>query len=84
MGCSEVSLGDTAGVGAAADVQRLLECLSDNGVPSKRVAEHFQCTHGQAVSNVWTAFGLGFRTFDSSFAGLGGSPYAPDGRERRF
>lgn len=77
MGCYEISLGDTVGIGAAADVQRLLKYLFENGVPSEKLAGHFHDTYGQAVSNAWTAFGLGLRVFDSSVAGLGGCPFAP-------
>ncbi|CAN9354458.1 unnamed protein product [Alternaria alternata] len=77
MGCYEVSLGDTVGIGAAADVQRLLKYLFHHGIPAEKLAGHFHDTYGQAVSNVWTAFELGLRTFDSSVAGLGGCPFAP-------
>ncbi|KAJ4983156.1 3-hydroxymethyl-3-methylglutaryl-CoA lyase [Stagonosporopsis vannaccii] len=77
MGCYEVSLGDTVGIGAAADVQRLLRFLFDHGIPAEKLAGHFHDTYGQAVSNVWTAYELGLRTFDSSVAGLGGCPFAP-------
>ncbi|KAF2854912.1 3-hydroxy-3-methylglutaryl-coenzyme A lyase/3-methylglutaconyl-coenzyme A hydratase [Plenodomus tracheiphilus IPT5] len=77
MGCYEVSLGDTVGVGAAADVERLLKYLFDNGISAEKLAGHFHDTYGQAVSNVWKAFELGLRTFDSSVSGLGGCPYAP-------
>lgn len=77
MGCYEVSLGDTLGTGTAADVQRLLTYLFQHGVPVDKIAGHFHDTYGQAVSNVWTAYQLGLRAFDSSVAGLGGCPYAP-------
>lgn len=77
MGCYEVSLGDTVGIGAAADVRRLLRFLFDGGIPAEKLAGHFHDTYGQAVSNVWTAYELGLRTFDSSVAGLGGCPFAP-------
>ncbi|KAJ8118965.1 hypothetical protein OPT61_g152 [Boeremia exigua] len=77
MGCYEVSLGDTVGIGAAADVTRLLKFLFDHGIPSEKLAGHFHDTYGQGVSNAWTAFQLGLRTFDSSVAGLGGCPFAP-------
>lgn len=77
MGCYEVSLGDTVGVGGAADVRRLLNFLFDHGISAEKLAGHFHDTYGQAVSNVWTAYELGVRTFDSSVAGLGGCPFAP-------
>lgn len=77
MGCYEVSLGDTVGIGTAADVQRLLKYLFHHGIPAGKLAGHFHDTYGQGVSNVWAAFELGLRTFDSSVAGLGGCPFAP-------
>jgi hydroxymethylglutaryl-CoA lyase len=77
IGCYEVSLGDTLGTGTASDVTRLLQYLYDHGVPAEKLAGHFHDTYGQAVSNAWTAFQLGVRTFDSSVGGLGGCPYAP-------
>ncbi|KAF2035283.1 aldolase [Setomelanomma holmii] len=77
MGCYEISLGDTLGTGTAADVQRLLTYLFQNGIPEDKLAGHFHDTYGQAVSNAWTAYQLGLRAFDSSVAGLGGCPYAP-------
>lgn len=77
MGCYEISLGDTVGTGTASDVTRLLKYLYSHGVPAEKLAGHFHDTYGQAVSNVWTAFQLGVRAFDSSVGGLGGCPYAP-------
>ncbi|KAK4505482.1 hypothetical protein PRZ48_003445 [Zasmidium cellare] len=77
MGCYEVSLGDTLGVGTAVGVKSLLRHLQDSGVPIDRLAGHFHDTYGQAVSNVWAAYECGVRVFDSSVAGLGGCPYCP-------
>ncbi|KAF2161433.1 hypothetical protein M409DRAFT_28164 [Zasmidium cellare ATCC 36951] len=77
MGCYEVSLGDTLGVGSAVDVKSLLGHLQRSGVPIDRLAGHFHDTYGQAVSNVWAAYECGVRVFDSSVAGLGGCPYCP-------
>ncbi|KAK5460819.1 hypothetical protein LTS15_002882 [Exophiala xenobiotica] len=77
MGCYEVSLGDTLGVGTASDVKSLLEFLTKNGVPVSKLAGHFHDTYGQAVSNVWQAYLCGVRVFDSSVGGLGGCPFAP-------
>ena len=77
LGCYEVSLGDTIGVGVASDVRRLLSYLYDNGIPASKLAGHFHDTYGQAVSNVWQAYQLGVRVFDSSVGGLGGCPFAP-------
>lgn len=76
MGCYEVGLGDTLGVGSAADTQRLLEVLLRE-IPADKLAGHFHDTYGQGVANVMRAYDMGIRTFDSSVAGLGGCPYAP-------
>lgn len=77
MGCYEVSLGDTLGVGVPSQVCDLLCYLRDAGVPLDKLAGHFHDTYGQAVANVWQAYQLGLRVFDSSVAGLGGCPFAP-------
>lgn len=76
MGCYEVSLGDTVGVGSPAEVRRLLAVLLKS-IPASRLAGHFHDTYGQAVANVVAAYELGLRTFDSSVGGLGGCPYSP-------
>lgn len=78
MGCYEVSLGDTLGVGFPFSVRDLLQYLTnDNGIPMDRLAGHFHDTHGGAVANVWEAYQCGMRVFDSSVSGLGGCPFAP-------
>jgi hydroxymethylglutaryl-CoA lyase len=76
MGCYEVSLGDTLGIGAPSDIQRLLEVLLKE-IPANRLAGHFHDTFGQGVANVLKAYEMGIRTFDSSVGGLGGCPYSP-------
>lgn len=76
MGCFEVSLGDTLGVGSPAQVRRLFSLLLTH-IPAARLAAHFHDTYGQAVANAVTAYELGLRTFDSSVSGLGGCPYSP-------
>ena len=76
MGCFEISLGDTLGVGTPAQVRRLLNLLLEV-VPASRLAGHFHDTYGQAVANAVAAFDLGLRVFDSSVSGLGGCPYSP-------
>ena len=76
MGCYEVSLGDTIGVGTAGKTQRMLEAVARE-VPVERLAGHFHDTYGQALANILAAMDLGVATFDSSVAGLGGCPYAP-------
>ena len=77
MGCYEVSLGDTLGVGVANDVRCLLSFLVASGIFVEQLAGHFHDTYGQAVVNVWAAYECGVRVFDSSVGGLGGCPYAP-------
>jgi len=75
MGCYEVSLGDTIGVGTPASVQRLLEACA-KVLPLQRLAGHFHDTYGMGVANVYAAYRFGLRAFDASVAGLGGCPYA--------
>lgn len=77
MGCYEISLGDTLGVGTAHQVRSLLGFLIKNEVPVEKLAGHFHDTYGQALANVWEAYQCGIRVFDSSVAGLGGCPFAP-------
>lgn len=77
MGCYEVSLGDTLGVGTALQVRELLSYLRDQGIGPEKLAGHFHDTYGQGLANVWEAYQCGIRTFDSSVAGLGGCPFAP-------
>lgn len=75
MGCYEISLGDTIGVGTPLRTKHLLEaCFAS--IPKDKVAVHFHDTYGQALANALTALDMGVRIFDSSVAGLGGCPYA--------
>ncbi|KAH8173962.1 enoyl-CoA hydratase/isomerase domain-containing protein [Sarocladium implicatum] len=80
MGCYEVSLGDTLGVGTPHQVRRLVTFLAENDIPMEKLAGHFHDTYGQALANVWEAYQCGIRVFDSSVAGLGGCPFAPGAR----
>lgn len=75
MGCYEVSLGDTIGVGTPAHVERLAAALLAR-VPAQRLVWHFHDTWGMGVANVTRAIDLGFRRFDASAGGLGGCPFA--------
>ena len=75
MGCYEISLGDTIGVGSPAKTQQLIRTLAMH-VPMSQLAVHFHDTYGQALANIYAALELGIRTVDSSVAGLGGCPYA--------
>ena len=75
IGCHEVSLGDTTGVGTPASVQRLLQACAKQ-LPLERLAGHFHDTYGMGVANVYAAYNFGLRAFDASVGGLGGCPYA--------
>ena len=75
MGCYEVSLGDTIGVGTPGRTKAMLEACARR-VPLERLAGHYHDTYGQALANIYASLELGVRTFDASVAGLGGCPYA--------
>lgn len=76
MGCYEISLGDTIGVGTPLKVKRMLEAVRKQ-VPVEQLAAHFHDTYGQAVANLYAVLEEGVAVIDSSVAGLGGCPYAP-------
>ena len=75
MGCYEISLGDTIGVGTPLATQRLIETAARR-VPLECLAGHFHDTYGQALANILAALHSGVTVFDSSVSGLGGCPYA--------
>jgi hydroxymethylglutaryl-CoA lyase len=75
MGCYEVSLGDTIGVGTPGKTKAMIEACARR-VPLDRLAGHYHDTYGQALANIYASLELGVATFDSSVAGLGGCPYA--------
>jgi len=76
LGASQLSLGDTIGVGTAGHVGDLLTAFNDAGLPDDVLAVHFHDTYGQALANAYAAWQHGVRTFDASAGGLGGCPYA--------
>jgi hydroxymethylglutaryl-CoA lyase len=76
MGCYEVSLGDTIGVGTPGSISKMLEAVL-KVAPVEKLAVHTHDTYGQALANILCSLDYGIRTFDSSIAGLGGCPYAP-------
>jgi hydroxymethylglutaryl-CoA lyase len=76
MGCYEISLGDTIGVGTPVKAQRMLQDVTKE-VPVTALAVHFHDTWGQALANILASLELGVAAVDSSIAGLGGCPYAP-------
>lgn len=75
MGCYEITIADTIGVGTAGRTRAVFEAVMRH-IPAPRLAGHFHDTYGQAVANVYAALECGVATFDSSVAGLGGCPYA--------
>ncbi len=76
MGCFEVSLGDTIGVGTPDAARRMLEAVAAR-VPVTRLAGHYHDTWGMAVANVAASLEFGVAVFDAAVGGLGGCPYAP-------
>ena len=75
MGCYEISLGDTIGVGTPANVTKMIQAVSAR-VPTDQLAVHFHDTYGQALTNIYAALQMGIKVVDSAIAGLGGCPYA--------
>jgi hydroxymethylglutaryl-CoA lyase len=75
MGCYEVSLGDTIGVGTPGRTRAMIEACAKR-VPVGKLAGHYHDTYGQALANIYASLEIGVTTFDSSIAGLGGCPYA--------
>ena len=75
MGCYEVSLGDTIGVGTPKRTQAMFEAVAKR-IPVAKLAGHYHDTYGQALANIYASMELGVATFDTSVAGLGGCPYA--------
>ena len=75
MGCYEISLGDTIGVGTPGQTKTLIETVA-RVIPMEKIAAHMHDTYGQALANIYTALEMGVSVIDSSVAGLGGCPYA--------
>lgn len=76
LGCYEVSLGDTIGVGKPQSISKMLEAILPKVEP-QHLAGHFHDTKGVALDNVKASLAMGLRVFDSAIGGLGGCPYAP-------
>jgi hydroxymethylglutaryl-CoA lyase len=76
LGATEVSLGDTIGIGTPRQVRALVGAVAEH-VPLENVALHLHDTYGRALANVQAGFDVGVRIFDASLGGLGGCPYAP-------
>jgi hydroxymethylglutaryl-CoA lyase len=75
MGCYEISLGDTIGVGTPGRTKAMIEACTSR-VPLEALAGHYHDTYGQALANIYASLELGVASFDASVAGLGGCPYA--------
>jgi hydroxymethylglutaryl-CoA lyase len=75
MGCHEISLGDTIGVGTPGKIIDIINSVAER-IPKANIAVHFHDTYGQALANIYAALQLGVSVIDSSVAGLGGCPYA--------
>jgi hydroxymethylglutaryl-CoA lyase len=75
MGCYEISLGDTIGVGTPGPAKEMIDAVAKR-VPLKKLAGHYHDTYGMAIANIFASLEMGVATFDSSVAGLGGCPYA--------
>lgn len=76
LGCHEISLGDTIGVGTAGKAKLLINTVAKT-IPKKHIAVHFHDTYGQALANIYAVLECGISIIDSSVAGLGGCPFAP-------
>ncbi len=75
LGCYEVSLGDTTGVGTPRAARVVLKAVAER-IPLSQLAVHFHDTYGQAIANIYACLEEGIRAVDSSAGGLGGCPYA--------
>ena len=78
MGCYEISLGDTIGMGTPGKTRNMVEVMAKK-VSLENLAGHSHDTYGQALANAYVALEYGISVLDSSVAGLGGCPYAPVG-----
>lgn len=76
LGCYQISLGDTIGVGTPRQTDKIVRMFRDE-MPLSQIALHLHDTRGTSLSNILTGLQLGVRDFDSSVAGVGGCPYAP-------
>jgi hydroxymethylglutaryl-CoA lyase len=76
LGCYQVSLGDTIGVGTPGQTERILDRFAEE-IPLEKIALHFHDTRGTALANALVGLAKGITTLDASVGGLGGCPYAP-------
>lgn len=73
MGCYEISLGDTIGIGYPSQTRELFDTVK---LPKEHLAAHFHNTYGRAIPNLLVAFSMGCEVADSAVSGIGGCPYA--------
>jgi len=76
LGCYEISLGDTIGVGTPVKAKEMLRAVAAH-IPPAKLAMHFHDTYGQALANLYAGMEEGVRVIDAAAGGLGGCPYAP-------
>lgn len=76
LGCYEISLGDTIGVGTPVKAKEMLRAVASH-IPTAKLAMHFHDTYGQALANLYAGMEEGVRVIDAAAGGLGGCPYAP-------
>ena len=76
LGCDELSLGDTIGIGTPREIVALIAAFRAAGIATERIALHLHDTYGQALANAFAAMAEGVTTFDASAGGIGGSPFA--------
>jgi len=77
LGCYEVCLADTIGIGTTKSTELLIQACLGRSLPASKLAVHLHDTYGQALANSKVALDMGIRTFDAAIAGLGGCPFAP-------
>ena len=77
IGCDEISLGDTIGIGNPLQTRRIVALFLEGGIEASRIALHLHDTNGTALANCLAGMELGITTFDTSVGGMGGCPYAP-------
>ncbi|MBV9835978.1 MAG: hydroxymethylglutaryl-CoA lyase [Alphaproteobacteria bacterium] len=75
MGCYEVSLGDSIGVGTPAKCVAMIDAVAER-MPREKIAAHFHDTYGQSLANILAVMERGITVFDTAVGGLGGCPYA--------
>ena len=75
LGCYEISLGDTIGIGTPKNARVMLAAVAEN-IPMSALAVHFHDTRGQALANILACLEEGVRVVDSAVSGVGGCPYA--------